>query len=214
MTRVQVIHQLLAKQQQEEPHPDQHRFEETTGYLRCGKCGCSVHKQTNEAAFTAFLQSPCLDRAYDQPHDAHSSHQLWQKGDKVSCKQCGLTLHLDGHQRVILTGANRRSCKGAASRGSPPLPELFRQQAQKASATQATLDTSPDDEDTSQGSQEHLQTTEQPDSLEHRTGTGLCHTQVDPLPDGSTLTRSMINKPMATAKSTKLVVCICSRHRP
>ena len=209
LTRVQVIHQLLAKR-----HSEQHQFEETTGYLRCGKCGCSVHKRINEAAFTAFLQSPCLDRAHGQPRDAHSSHQLWRKGDKVSCKQCGLVLHLDGQQRVILTGASRRSCKGAATKGSPLLPELFRQQAQRASATQATLDTSQDDEDTSKP----VRNTSRPLSNLTAWNTAqaltLCHTQVDPHPEGSTLTRSMINTHLATSRLTQRVRPGSSLHWP
>ena len=100
-------------------------------------------KRVNEGTFQTFVKSACVKKAYDQPHEAHPSHYLWQKGEKVSCKQCGLTLHLDAQHRIILTGAIRRACKGAAISGSPPLPELFRKQAQKALNTPEEQTSSP-----------------------------------------------------------------------
>ena len=61
-TRAQVIKNLLETQAQNQPETAQHQFEATTGYLRCVKCGTSIHKRVNEAAFMT----------------------LWQKGEKVS----------------------------------------------------------------------------------------------------------------------------------
>lgn len=72
----------------------------------------------------------------------------------MSCKKCGLTRHLDGQHRVILTGAIRKSCKGAAISGSPPLPELFRQQAQKARDIQAANSARPAKDHTGTGKQD------------------------------------------------------------
>ena len=46
LTRAQVITKLLAQQQDTIPAEDTHALEETKGYLRCGKCGISVHKRT------------------------------------------------------------------------------------------------------------------------------------------------------------------------
>ena len=68
---------------------------------------------------------------------------LWQKGSKVSCAQCGLSLHLDGQQRVILTAAFKKSCKGAAQVGTPPLTDFFaRQGTQGTSADKHSSSTS------------------------------------------------------------------------
>ena len=131
-TRAQVIKNLLETQAQNQPETAQHQFEATTGYLRCVKCGTSIHKRVNEAAFLTYLASRCLDQPYTEAHSGHSSHALWQKGEKVSCTQCGLSLHLDGQQRIILTGDLKKPCKGAAISGSPPLPELFRKQVEQA----------------------------------------------------------------------------------
>ena len=137
MTRQQVIKQLLQQQEAEKPPPERHEFEETTGDMKCARCGCSVHKRCNEQTFQAFVEGPCLDRAYVLPHEGHASHALWQKGTKVTCAHCGLSLHLDGQNRIILTGAIRKPCKGAAIGGSPPLTEYFRSQPSQA-AHQAT----------------------------------------------------------------------------
>lgn len=125
MTRQQVIKQLLQQQQTEAPAPTQHVLEETAGYLRCIKCGSSVHKRSNEPTFQAFVTGHCLDQACTQPHEGHHSHTLWQKGGKVSCTQCGLSLHLDAQQRVILTAAIKRPCEGAAQAGTPPLTDFL-----------------------------------------------------------------------------------------
>ena len=136
MTRQQVIRQLLQQQQEEAPTPTQRVLEETAGYVRCVKCGSNVHKRSNEQAFQAFVTGQCLDQAYTQPHEGHNSHALWQKGGTVSCAQCGLSLHLDAQQRVILTAAIRRPCKGAAKAGTPPLTDYFTRQT--STATQRT----------------------------------------------------------------------------
>ena len=146
MTRQQVIKQLLQQQEAEKPPPERHEFEETTGDMKCARCGCSVHKRCNEQTFQAFVEGPCLDRAYVLPHEGHASHALWQKGTKVTCAHCGLSLHLDGQNRIILTGAIRKPCKGAAIGGSPPLTEYFRSQPSQANQQapfQATEDPQP-----------------------------------------------------------------------
>ena len=127
-TRQQVIQQLLQQQQAQAVEQTQHELEETTGYLRCVKCGTSIHKRSNETTFHSFLTSSCLDQPYPHSHEGHQSHALWQKGSKVTCTQCGLSLHLDGQQRVILTASIKRPCKGAASAGTPPLTDFFARQ--------------------------------------------------------------------------------------
>ena len=115
----------LLEQQQAHPLAKDFSVEETKGYLRCGKCGCSVHKRTN-------VNGPCLDQPYAKTHEGHASHSLWQKGDRVTCRQCGLQLHLDAQQRVILTGALKKLRKGSGISGSPPLSD-FRRQVEQAS---------------------------------------------------------------------------------
>ena len=142
LTRQQVIKQLLQQQQDEAPAPNKHELEETAGYLRCVKCGSNVHKRSNEQAFQAFVTGQCLDQAYTKPHEGHTSHALWQKGGKVSCTQCGLSLHLDAQHRVILTAAIRKPCKGAVTAGSPPITDYFTKQATGAAQHKAQI-TSP-----------------------------------------------------------------------
>ena len=90
----------------------------------------------NEAAFLAFVQGQCINQAYARPHDGHASHNLWQRGEKVQCRNCGIQVHLDAQQRPIVTGALQKTCKGAAVSSSPPLVEIFRRQAEKASQSQ------------------------------------------------------------------------------
>ena len=133
LTRTQVIKQILQQQQEVTPPPQQHELEETAGYLRCVRCGTNVHKRSNEQVFQAFVQGQCLDQPYTSAHAGHTSHGLWQKGSKVTCTQCGVTLHLDGQQRLILTAAVKKPCKGSGSSGSPPLTEIFRKQMEQAS---------------------------------------------------------------------------------
>ena len=131
-TRQQVIKQILQKQTEQGPGPQQHQLEETTGYLRCSKCGANIHKRSNEQIFQDFVKGQCLDQPYEASHEGHSTHVLWQKGNRVNCTQCGLSLHLDTQQRLILTTAFKKPCKGAGAAGSPPLEEYFRKQATQA----------------------------------------------------------------------------------
>ena len=132
LTRAQVIADLL-NQQKEQKSDSQRTLEETKGYLKCTTCGNSVHKRTNEDAFQAFVKGPCINQLYEQSHPGHVSHVLWQRGDRLQCKNCGTQTQLDAHSRPILTNAFRKNCKGAAPAGSPPLTEIFRRQNAKAS---------------------------------------------------------------------------------
>ena len=126
VTRAQHIRNILAQQQAHPPGPQEHQLAETTGYLKCLKCGLNVHKRTNEAAFSAFIKSPCVDQAFETPRAGHPSHTLWQKGAKISCLQCGIQWHLDSQQRIITTQALGKQCKGAGQKGTPPISEFFK----------------------------------------------------------------------------------------
>ena len=53
-------------------------------------------KRVNEAAFQQFSQR--VDQAYTHNRSGHSTHSLWQKGDRVRCTQCGIQWHLDGEK--------------------------------------------------------------------------------------------------------------------
>ena len=125
-TRAQVIKDLLHRQQQQAPGPSEHHYAETTGYLKCLKCGVNTHKRVNEEAFQHFITSKCIDQAYPQPPQGHPSHSLWQKGEKVKCTQCGCQWNLDGEQRIITNQVLSKVCKGAGAKGSPPLSEFFK----------------------------------------------------------------------------------------
>ena len=133
LTRAQVIANLLAQQKEQQQAEGTHTLEETEGYLRCAQCGISMHKRTNEAAFQAFVQGQCINQAYTQPHAGHASHNLWQRGEKLHCQNCGIQAPLDAQQRPIVTAALQKICKGATISGSPPLAEIFRRQTEKAS---------------------------------------------------------------------------------
>ena len=123
ITGAQNIKELLQAQADTEPGPDQHHFEETKGYLKCTKCGSNIHKRTNEEA-QDYINSPCLDQAYA---DKHEGHNLWQKGERVSCTPCGLQWHLDSQKRIVsATGFHK---KGAGLKGSPPLQHFFKPQS-------------------------------------------------------------------------------------
>ena len=141
-TRQQVIKQILHNQNEQGAGQQQHQLEETTGYLRCCKCGANIHKRSNEQIFQDFVKGPCLDQPYEASHEGHSTHVLWQKGNRVNCTECGLNLHLDAQQRLILTTAFKKPCKGAGTTGSPPLEEYFRKLATQASSS--SPDTSSD----------------------------------------------------------------------
>ena len=126
LTRLQVIRNILQDQEKQPPAQAQHQLEETTGYLRCIKCGTSIHKRTNEQAFTDYINSPCLDGPFEAQHGGHHTHQLWRKGNRISCKQCGIQLHLDSNQRIILTASLLKECKGAGIKGSPSIQSFFK----------------------------------------------------------------------------------------
>ena len=125
-TRAQVIKDLLQRQQQHPLAPEEHQYAETTGYLKCLKCGVNTHKRVNEEAFQTFLASPCVDRAFPTPPQGHPSHTLWQKGERVRCTQCGAQWNLHSEQRVIANQLLSKVCKGAGTKGSPPLSEFFK----------------------------------------------------------------------------------------
>lgn len=125
-TRAQTIKELLAQQTAQPPGKEDHLFAETTGYLKCNKCGLNIRKRTNEAAFTDFVQSKCVDQAYTAGHTGRPTHALWQKGDKVTCTLCGIQWHLDSQKRVIGASAFRKECRGAGLKGSPPLSDYFK----------------------------------------------------------------------------------------
>ena len=108
------------------PAPNQHHFEETKGYLKCTKCGTNVHKRVNEQAFNDYIQGPCLDCPFDGTHTGHPSHYLWQKGHKISCTLCGLQLHLDSNRRIISSANFLKECRGAGTKGSPPIHTFFK----------------------------------------------------------------------------------------
>ena len=133
-TRAQHIKELL-ESRPEQPISGQHHLAETTGYLKCVVCGLNIHKRVNEAAFTAFTHSPCVNQAYTADHHGHMSHALWQVGERVKCTQCGTTWNLDGQQRVIATQAFHKPCKGAGTKGSPPLSEYFKKKDSSSSAS-------------------------------------------------------------------------------
>ena len=47
------------------------RAQKTKGYLNCTKCGTSIHKRINEAAFQEYVSSQCLDCAFPGEHGGH-----------------------------------------------------------------------------------------------------------------------------------------------
>ena len=125
-TRAQVIKDLLHQQTQEPPAHTERQYAETTGYLKCLKCGINIHKRINEPAFQQFITSQCIDQVFTDTHPGHTSHKLWQKGDRVRCTQCGTQWNLDGERRVISTQALLKPCKGAGMKASPPLSDYFK----------------------------------------------------------------------------------------
>ena len=122
LTRAQVIRNLLETQAGQAPTAA------NTFWKKRKATSNAIDKRTSETAFTTFLDSECSDLAFEDNHPGHASHQLWQKGEKLTCKLCGLQLHLDGQKRIIQTAAFRKECKGAGLKGSPPLQEIFRRQ--------------------------------------------------------------------------------------
>ena len=71
VTRTTAIKKLLEVQQQHPQAPDEHTFQETTGYLKCTKCNLSIHKRTNEDSFQTFIHSTCIDAKYERTHGGH-----------------------------------------------------------------------------------------------------------------------------------------------
>ena len=134
-TRAQIIKDILHRQQQQPLAPEEHHYAETAGYLKCLKCGVNTHKRINEEAFQTFLASPCIDRAFPQPPHGHPSHSLWQKGGKVRCLQCGATWNLDSEQRIITNQLLTKVCKGASTKGSPPLSDFFKKKESSTSSS-------------------------------------------------------------------------------
>ena len=65
--RASRIATLLKTQQEHPTTPDEHRFEETTGYLKCSKCNQAIHKRANEELFNQFLQEQRLHRCPIHP---------------------------------------------------------------------------------------------------------------------------------------------------
>ena len=144
LTRAQVIKDLLHRQQQQTPAHDEHQYAETTGYLKCLKCGVNTRKRVNEEAFQHFITSKCVDQAFPQPPQGRPSHTLWQKGEKVRCTQCGCQWNLDGEQRIITNQVLTKVCKGAGTKGSPPLSEFFRKKTDTSSqSAEASLSQPP-----------------------------------------------------------------------
>ena len=130
-TRAQTLTEILKLQAEHPPTRNEHTFQQTTGYIKCGKCGMSIHKRANEEAFNSFMNSACIDEQYSQPHEGHKSHQFWQTGNRIHCRSCGIKAHLDADGRIILSANLKRECKGAATRGSPDLKEWFQATAGK-----------------------------------------------------------------------------------
>ena len=44
----------------------------------------------------------------------------------MRCTQCGCQWNLDGEQRIITNQVLTKVCKGAGTKGSPPLSEFFK----------------------------------------------------------------------------------------
>ena len=74
LTRAQHIKELLAKQA-DQPDTGKHHLAETTGYLKCTKCGVNIHKRVNEAAFTEFIHMHTMrDAVASRQQPAAHSH--------------------------------------------------------------------------------------------------------------------------------------------
>lgn len=93
---------------------------------------------TPTKAFQHFITSKCIDQAFSQPSQTHPSHCLWQKGEKVPCTNCGCQSNLDGELRIITNQVLTKVCKGAATKGSPPLSEFFKKKGETLSQQNLT----------------------------------------------------------------------------
>ena len=91
-----------------------------------------------------------------------------RRGGKVTCAQCGLNLHLDGQQRLILTSEIKKPCKGSGISGSPPLTEIFRKQAEQASQQKSAGDSTSDTSHTTQQAPPALQEKSKKPRLQHQ----------------------------------------------
>ena len=147
-TRAQLIASLLEKQAQQQSD-SAHTLEETKGYLKCTTCGQSIHKRTNEEAFNAYVQGPCVNQPFEHDHSGHATHLLWQRGDRIHCKHCGTQTHTDAQGRPIATATLQKACKGAPIAASPPLSEFFKRQTPQAK-TPGQPDTEPGEPTTHQ----------------------------------------------------------------
>ena len=137
---------LQVAQQAVEAYRDlcKHQLVETTKYLKCTQCGVNIHKRVNEAALTAFIQSLCVNQEYHAQHTGHPTHVLWQVGERGG-NQCGTQWNLDGNQRLIATQALHKPCKGASTKGSPPLSEFFKKKDNSGSQSQASTSNAQDE---------------------------------------------------------------------
>lgn len=132
VTRAQIIAELFKLQARRPPSLNERAFAQTPGYLKRSKCGISAHKRANDEAFNGFVNSACIDQSYDQPHKARHSHQVWRTGNRrIHCKSCGVQAHLDASDNLVLSANLRKTCKGAAIRGSPDIKELFQATSHK-----------------------------------------------------------------------------------
>lgn len=61
----------------------------------------------------------------------------------MRCTLCGYQWHLDGEQRLITTQALTKACKGAGSKGSPPLSEFFKKKSETSSTAADALTSQP-----------------------------------------------------------------------
>ena len=79
-----------------------------------------------------------MNQEYTAQHTGHPTHALWQVGERVKCTQCGTQWNLDGNQRLIATQALHKPCKGASTKGSPPLSEFFKKKDNSGSHSQGS----------------------------------------------------------------------------
>ena len=131
LTRAQVIRNLLETQAGQAPTAA------NTFWKKRKATSNAIDKRTSETAFTTFLDSECSDLAFEDNHPGHASHQLWQKGEKVKCTQCGCQWNLDGEQRIITNQSLTTVCKGAGTKGSPPLSEFFKKKSDSQGQAEA-----------------------------------------------------------------------------
>lgn len=113
----QLIQELLQNQPTDRIE-GKHQFIETAGYIKRQHCGNAILKKSNETIWHDFINSPCVDEAYSGEAIGHQTHLLWQLGNRVTCKHCGIAILTDKDDRLIITQALKQACKGTHS--SPP----------------------------------------------------------------------------------------------